>query len=397
MRWSRSLRPSLRTLALLSFLFVEPGSAAGQSVSGFVTRIGKDTLVAEHVVRDGGTLTVEVLQRSPRVTFARYVVGLDGDNRIRSYEAQLWDGAKAAGEPDRTERLETDGSGEWSYTVIRNGQAETRAVQAPADAVPFIDQVHWPFDVALQRHAARGDGEADLPMLSGGRAMTYGIVRMDDGSWGLRHPSRGTSAIETDSQGRLVALNGYGTTRALILERTAGVDMAAMGELFAARGPMGELSGRAETLADVDGAEITIDYGVPMKRNREIFGALVAYGQVWRTGANQATHFTTTRDLVVGEEGLVVPAGTYTLFSIPEADHLTLMINTRTNINGQSYRADADLGSVRMRRESVDDVVEPFTIAVEDTPAGGTLSLIWDRTAYRVDFTVRQPAEEDSR
>lgn len=361
----------------------------GDARDGFVTLIGEDTLAVEDLVYDDGGVTVEVLLRSPQVVRARYRLDQSDDGALLAYRAELWSGVSADGEPERVEVVEPGADGGWTYTRTLGGETESRAVEVDLYAVPFVDQLHWPFDAALQARVGRGDPpEGDLAMLSGARAMTYGVERDAAGLLGLRHPTRGISAIELDDAGRLLSLDGYGTTRALTVERVAQVDVEAFAARFEALGPMGELSGRGEAEVEVDGALLALDWGTPLKRGREIFGKLVAYGEVWRTGANTATHITVDRDLVFGGS-LEVPAGTYTLFSIPREDGATLIFNTLTGINGQGYDAAANLGQVEMRRDALDESVERFTIAVRDTEAGGVLELLWDQTAYRVDFEVR--------
>ena len=132
---------------------------------------------------------------------------------------------------------------------------------------------------------------------------------------------------------------------------------------------------------------LTVDYGVPSKRGREIFGALVPWGEVWRTGANRATHFSTSWALQMGD--LEIPAGEYTLYTIPQPDGGTLIINRQTGQGGTSYDEARDLGRVAMTTEMLSNTVEDFTIRVEDTETGGTLRLLWDRTAFVVPFTVQ--------
>src|SRR5881628_4156162 len=80
------------------------------------------------------------------------------------------------------------------------------------------------------------------------------------------------------------------------------------------------------TLAD--GKTITVDYSSPRAKGRKIFGGLVPYGEVWRTGANDATTFVTTTNLSV--EGKDIPAGSYTIFTIPAQDKWTLIISKHT-------------------------------------------------------------------
>jgi hypothetical protein len=365
-----------------------PAGAQVADRAAFVTRLGDDTLAVERMAFRQGSVEVEALLRSPSVTYHRYRLERDQEGGLARYVARVWAGVDDGGEPVREEFLTcpTEGPCTWRATTERGVQESE--VRVDRGAVPFVDQLHWPFEAALRQRAEEGSFVGTLPMFRGSRAMEYRVVEVEGGGYGLRHPTRGVSRVEISPGGELLSLDGYGTTRALLVERVDEVDVGAMARRFAALGAMGELSGRGEREVQVDGARITVDWGVPRKRGREIFGHLVAYGEVWRTGANAATHITFDEDVVVGGS-LEVPAGTYTLFTIPREDGATLFFNTRTGINGQSYRPEANLGSVEMRRESLDDVVEAFRIDVSDTSAGGTLSLLWDRTAYRVDFAVR--------
>src|SRR5713226_5403040 len=89
------------------------------------------------------------------------------------------------------------------------------------------------------------------------------------------------------------------------------------------------------TCALSDGKTITVDYSSPRAKGRKIFGDLVPYGQVWRTGANEATTFVTGADLTV--EGKDIPAGSYTIFTVPAADKWTLIVNKRTGEWGIPY------------------------------------------------------------
>jgi hypothetical protein len=130
-----------------------------------------------------------------------------------------------------------------------------------------------------------------------------------------------------------------------------------------------------------------VNYGRPFRRGRAIWGELVPYGQVWRTGANQATHLRTTRDLEFG--GTRVPAGSYTLWSVPTATGGELIINRQTGQWGTAYDPAHDLVRVPMRREMAAEGVEQFTISVERTETGGQIRLAWDDAAYVTPFRVR--------
>src|ERR1700682_964118 len=84
-----------------------------------------------------------------------------------------------------------------------------------------------------------------------------------------------------------------------------------------------------------DGKTITVDYSSPRAKGRKIFGGLVPYGEIWRAGANEATTFVTTSDITVG--GKAVPAGSYTIFAIPNKDKWSLVISKKTGEWGTAY------------------------------------------------------------
>jgi hypothetical protein len=154
----------------------------------------------------------------------------------------------------------------------------------------------------------------------------------------------------------------------------------------AAGGPK-PLSPRDTTRATVGSAHLLVDYGRPSKRGREIFGGLVPYDQVWRTGANSATTFVTDKSLAIG--GTTVPAGTYTLYSVPSQSGWKLVINKQTKQWGTEYHQDQDLARVPMTTTAVSPPVEQFTIKIVPQGQGGALELVWDTTQASVPLTVQ--------
>ena len=135
------------------------------------------------------------------------------------------------------------------------------------------------------------------------------------------------------------------------------------------------------------GKSITVDYSSPRVKGRKVFETNVApYGQVWRTGANEATTFVTTADLMVG--GQHVPAGSYTLFTIPDKDKWTLIISKKTGEWGIPYPgADSDLVRVDMKAGATSATVENFTIALDKAAKGCTLRIEWENVRATVDIS----------
>jgi hypothetical protein len=136
------------------------------------------------------------------------------------------------------------------------------------------------------------------------------------------------------------------------------------------------------------GASLTIDYSRPAKRGRSVIGGiLVPYGEVWRTGANAATQVRTDRPLDFG--GTVVPAGFYTLWTLPTATGWKLIVNGETGQWGTAHKPEKDLYTMDMKVSTLPQVVERFTISVEPSATGGVLNLDWDTTRASIAFTVK--------
>ena len=134
------------------------------------------------------------------------------------------------------------------------------------------------------------------------------------------------------------------------------------------------------------GKTITVDYSSPRAKGRKIFGGLVPYGEVWRAGANEATTFVTTTDVMVG--GSHVAAGSYTLFTVPNKDKWTLIISKKTGEWGIPYPgADQDLARVDMKVSATPSAVENFAIAFDKAAAGCTLRMEWETTRATVDIS----------
>ncbi len=127
------------------------------------------------------------------------------------------------------------------------------------------------------------------------------------------------------------------------------------------------------------GKALTVNYSSPRAKGRKIFGALVPYGEVWRAGANEATTFVTDADLNVG--GKTIPAGSFTLFTIPDKDKWTLIISKKTGEWGTPYPgADSDFARIDMTVSTLPSSVENFTIAFDKNPSGCIMRLDWETT-----------------
>lgn len=131
------------------------------------------------------------------------------------------------------------------------------------------------------------------------------------------------------------------------------------------------------------GQQISISYSRPSMRGRKIMGGLVPYGQVWRTGANEATTLTTPVELNIG--GTNVPAGKYTLWTLPTESEWKLIINKQTGQWGTEYDQSQDLARVNMQKTMLSQPVEQFTISWDKkSDDSANLVLEWEKTRVSV-------------
>ena len=184
------------------------------------------------------------------------------------------------------------------------------------------------------------------------------------------------------------------------IKSTLIVAAVVLGALPLLAQPKPRVSPQETITANIDGNNLKIVYSRPYSKDpksgeiRKIWGKLVPYGKVWRTGANEATLLTTEQPVVMG--GTTVPAGTYSLFTLPAADGTAkLIINKRTGQWGIPYKeqseATNELARIDLKKDTLDKTVDQFTMAIEPNPSGGgVLKMMWENTQFSVPFTVKK-------
>lgn len=133
---------------------------------------------------------------------------------------------------------------------------------------------------------------------------------------------------------------------------------------------------------------IELSYSRPAVRGRKVFGDLVPYGNVWRTGANNPTLLTFSEEVTVG--GTKVPAGKYGLLSIPDKDNWTLILTKQLDVTSPAaYKQESDVVRVSAKTVTLKDPVETFTIQFANVkPASTDLQIMWDNVAVTMPITM---------
>ena len=165
-----------------------------------------------------------------------------------------------------------------------------------------------------------------------------------------------------------------------MMAQMSGMDMPADGKKLP--------SPPATANVTLEGQTITVKYNAPSLRGREIFGGLVPYDHVWRTGANPATTLITPIPLHIGT--LLVPAGTYTIYTLPSRDKWMLIINKQTGQWGTEYNADQDLGRVPLKAHTLQSPQEVMSLSFDDIKKGSAeFHIRWATTDESVKVSTR--------
>lgn len=380
------IRGALAAIAVLSGALA--GFAEAQDRAGFVILLGKDTVAAESYSRTAGNIDGRIVARSPHTSITYYQARLRLDSSVFYVQTMT--------------RLpgETDPGQQTAQLLIASDSAQVRLTSGDSSrtfmmpvryGVPWLDQSIALYEPLL-RYATftRRDSIAIDLLPFGARTFPATLKRVASQTFELRHPG-GVNRIDTDEIGRILRWDGSGSTVQVRAERQLDVDVEAIAQSFAAADragkPMGALSPRDSAVLALSGTRGVIVYSRPARRGRTIFGGVVPWGEVWRTGANAATSLRTDRELLMGDTR--VPAGAYTLWTVPSRDGWLLVVNGQTGQWGTMYDAGHDIARIPMRVERLTSRVERFTISFAPGKDDTRLTMEWDNV--RAFVPVRVP------
>jgi hypothetical protein len=356
----------------------------------YIVRLGNDTLAVEKFTRSGSRIEGEMANHVGRVTLRRYAYDFNGSGAPTRAEITILRPDSLAGRPVAHMAMTFQGDSVFSETTRDTTVRRRVGFPHGTALVPAGPYALWE---VLASRALRGTTDSAAYMgysigAPSGTPMSAWRMGRDSVAfatpWDVYH-----ARVERD--GRILGSVPQGGTTQFAIERVNDVDVRGI----AARWQRSEqptqnvlsMSPRDTVRANVGGASLMIDYGRPSKRGRTVFGSVVPWGSVWRTGANAATQFRTDRALEIG--GVVVPAGFYTLWSIPSQAGWSLVINGETGQWGTDHKDARDLFRIPLQVGTLPRPVETFTISVTPGGQGGVLNLDWDTTHASVPFTVR--------
>jgi hypothetical protein len=382
---------ALAVVASLPSLLVAQGNVDG---GGFVVCLGADTLAVERYSRSATKLEGEIIIRAPAARRVTFTAALDSRGQLRSLDLAMDPLLPGPGITHRSRGTLRFRGDTADVSLTLDDSTRTIKVAARPGSMPLAAFSHALVEQAILQAKLQGEDSLEFDWVGVGASKAYPayVKRRHDGSVAVGFFD--APAVATlDARGRMLTLDGRATTAKVRVQRVKAPDLEHFARSFAAAeaawGPVGQLSPRDTVRADIGTAHLMVDYGRPHKRGRDIFGQVVPWNRVWRTGANAATQLSTDQPLVI--DGWTIPAGRYSLWSIPATEGGTLIVNQRTGQWGTEHDAGQDLARLPLTRESLPEPVEQFTIAIEPSDGGGVLRLSWDTTSYLVPFTVAEP------
>lgn len=359
-------------------------AAAIADQGSFVVTLGRDTIAAERFRFGRGRIDGEVVTRLRETVRRPYAITFDDEGNPARLEFSTRRPTDTPASPPLQTALITLSGDTIVMETKRNDSTVTRRVAAPRGTVPLLGQSYASYGI-LTRHLARsGVDSVQIPTWAVGAQRTdvVSVVRVNADTMKIVAPF-GTMYARVDAAGRIQGAHALGSTFKVVVTRGPMTDLT----MFAMMAPIPQLSPRDTLRTSIAGANFTVTYSRPMKRGRVVFGGMVPWGEVWRTGANEATHLHTDKDLVIG--GAAVPAGTYTLWTVPKPEGWTLIINKQTGQWGTIYDPAQDLVRVEMHDEAPATTEEQFTISLEPREPGAVLRLRWDDREAWVPIEVK--------
>jgi hypothetical protein len=367
------------------------GSPAADATTSYIVQLGSDTVALEQYSRAGNRIESTIIQRSPQ-TFtgnSNIVMAANGLPESWRYESRLPNGARPTNGATVTMTFGTDST---TYVITRDtGIAVTRRIAGGA-AIPNLGNSMLTRNLALAYARLQGRDSVSAPIIGTNGARDSMPVRILSGSsarvWYFGAPM--TASLDPDGQLRWI--DGAQTTNKIRGVRTTRFNLQQTVAQYAARDAagngLGAVTTRDTTRAQVSGNTMTIDYGRPSLRGRNVWSNGVLGDTLWRTGANAATELRTQRDLRIN--GQIVPAGAYTLWTHVAARNARyeLIFNRQTGQWGTVYNAAQDLVRVPLRERTMPSSIERFTMTIEPSGDGGVIAMQWGTKRLEVPFSV---------
>lgn len=395
------MRPFLVSSPLIIALSLRPAAPPNEHAS-FVTTLGQDTVVVESFTRTPTKLDGDMVVRVPGTVLCHYELDLASGGTVTKSVVDVKP-IGATNIPARHVTLEY--SGDSLRVDIDSAGVHSKFVRAvPKNAYP---QFMTGFGSSYGLYSSLGVYEVLLSQLGAKfDSVTIPSIDMQSGRTVKRDfVQRSPTKVDADyfriawthltlnDSGQIVSADANETTEKTQTQRTAYIDPGKVAKQFASADRSGKGIGIASPSvtekATLGGKLVVVLYSSPRRRNRTILGNVVPYGQVWRTGANQATVLVTDDAFDIG--GASVPGGSYSLWTVPKKDgSVDLIVNGQYGQWGTNYDSTRNVARVPMKAAKASSPQENFTITITPTNGNsGEMQIAWDTFVWTVPITMK--------
>jgi hypothetical protein len=379
MRYARHLGTFVSLVA-----FAAPVSAQRYT---YIGTLGRDTLSLEQVVRSSGSIVGDWISLYGGVMVHHYELTLRPDGTVSRYQLRLH---RLSGKVDGDVDLRFDGDS----LVVRNAAGDDARAQVGA-AFPMFTSTMGPIDLILTRASAAGRDSSFTATVGAFGPYRRGgmpVVFFDGDSVRFGNPQAPLVA-RVDAAGNVLGMSARATTTRTETRRVSDFDVFAAAAHFPNVADSVRITGvpaispRDTVRATIGAASITIDYGRPAVRGRNVFSRGVLGDTIWRTGANAATQFITTSDLVIG--GDTLRAGKYSVWTrvSPDDKSYRLIFNSQTGQWGTEHHPERDVLSVPLSRVPLAPASDRLTLRLPNGARSSALRIEWATTALTVPIT----------
>lgn len=395
------MRQYLVSLPLLLVLTVRPAAPANEHAS-FVTTLGRDTVVIESFTRTATKLDGDMVVRVPGTVLCHYELDLGGNGNITKSVVDVKP-IGATNVPARhvtleyvgdSLRVDIDSAGMHSQFVRAVEKNAYPQFMTGFGSSYGLYSSLGVYEVLFAQLGAKFDS-VTIPSIDmqSGRTVKRDFVRRSPTTIDADYFRIAWTHLTLDDSGRIVSADANQTTEKTKTQRTAYLDPQKVAKQFASEDKSGKGIGIASPSvtekATLGGKLVVVLYSSPRRRNRTILGNVVPYGQVWRTGANQATVLVTDDGFDLG--GTSIPGGSYSLWTEPKKDgSVDLIVNGQYGQWGTNYDSTRNVARVPMKASTASSPQENFTIDITPTNGnGGEMKIAWDTFVWTVPITMK--------
>jgi Protein of unknown function (DUF2911) len=378
--------------ALVSLIALMAGTAqvlAAPDTATLVTTLGQDTIAIESYRTTRAGVRGDLLLRAPRTVLYHYDITLRPDGGLSRSTVDFTRPGDGQAQRIRTTITVRDDSALVDVDSAGIDHSLERPVSRnlrPGLMTGFASDYGLYISLGIYEAIVSKLGSAlnvvhEVPVIDvvDGSLRTKQLVRRSTSDVDVDYFGIAWTHLTLDAGGNVERANASGTTEQTQSVRTGAVNIDSATNAFVRRDragqSLGQLSPPASAMATVGGATFRIRYNSPRKRGRVILGTTVPFGQVWRTGANAATELIVDRAVAIG--GKKIPAGTYTLWTVPTPHGVTLIINGQHGQWGTNYDPTKDIVRVPMHVQRGEPAREDFTISLSGNGSSGELRIAW--------------------